>query len=234
MDAAVGGGGVIQIPTFMTAYPNLHPSSVLSTNKAASVIGTAYAGFKIRKKCSIHIRSAVYMCVITAVTSYCGALVAPKIPPVILEAAVGIALLSMLVTVYFKVDFGEASSENNSSLKYQYPVAALIGIYDGVLGPGLGLLAVLLFVQVVRQGYIKSLLLSKILNVTSNLFALFYFAPAGYVVWHIAGIMFVANLIGSICGVILILKYGAVLFRKLFLLSSVAMIVKYVFDLAIQ
>lgn len=230
MDAAVGGGGVIQIPAFMTAYPQLHPSNVLSTNKAASVIGTAYAGYKLRKKSSISLKAALYMCLVAAITSFSGAFIAPKIPPVILELAVGGALLSMLVTVYMKVDFGVLPDEDKIKTKFEIPAAAAIGLYDGVLGPGLGLLAIFLFIQFVGYEYIRSLLISKILNVTTNIFALFYFAPAGYVIWHIACVMFFANLLGSACGVILVLKYGAVLFRRLFLLSSIAMLGKYAFD----
>ncbi|MEY9863412.1 hypothetical protein ABH935_009062 [Catenulispora sp. GAS73] len=43
VDAIVGGGGLIQLPTLLLAYPNLLAAVALGTNKLASISGTSTA-----------------------------------------------------------------------------------------------------------------------------------------------------------------------------------------------
>lgn len=50
IDAAVGGGGLIQIPAIMGAMPQLAPATVFGTNKLASICGTASAAFSFLRK----------------------------------------------------------------------------------------------------------------------------------------------------------------------------------------
>jgi len=40
IDAAVGGGGLIQIPALMGALPQTAPATLFGTNKLASIFGT--------------------------------------------------------------------------------------------------------------------------------------------------------------------------------------------------
>ena len=47
IDAAVGGGGLIQIPAIMNAMPQLSPATVFGTNKLSSICGTASAQVQI-------------------------------------------------------------------------------------------------------------------------------------------------------------------------------------------
>lgn len=43
IDAAVGGGGLIQIPGIMSTFPNMSTATVIGTNKVSSIFGTASA-----------------------------------------------------------------------------------------------------------------------------------------------------------------------------------------------
>ena len=43
IDAAVGGGGLIQIPALFNALPGAAPAVVFGTNKVAAVSGTLFA-----------------------------------------------------------------------------------------------------------------------------------------------------------------------------------------------
>ena len=45
IDAAVGGGGLIQIPALMSALPQTAPATIFGTNKIASICGTGSAAF---------------------------------------------------------------------------------------------------------------------------------------------------------------------------------------------
>lgn len=50
IDAAVGGGGLIQIPALMSAMPHMAPATIFGTNKLASIFGTASAACSYFKK----------------------------------------------------------------------------------------------------------------------------------------------------------------------------------------
>ena len=43
VDAMVGGGGLVQIPLLFNVFPGAAPATLFGTNKAVSVVGTAFA-----------------------------------------------------------------------------------------------------------------------------------------------------------------------------------------------
>lgn len=49
IDAAVGGGGLIQIPGIMSTFPNMSTATVIGTNKVSSIFGTASAAYTFAK-----------------------------------------------------------------------------------------------------------------------------------------------------------------------------------------
>lgn len=62
IDAAVGGGGLIQIPGIMSTFPNMSTATVIGTNKVSSIFGTASAAYTFAKKSKIAVE---------AFSSYC-------------------------------------------------------------------------------------------------------------------------------------------------------------------
>ena len=47
VDAAVGGGGLIQLPGLFTALPQQTPAALLGTNKFSSVFGTGVSAWRL-------------------------------------------------------------------------------------------------------------------------------------------------------------------------------------------
>jgi uncharacterized membrane protein YfcA len=43
VDAIVGGGGLIVVPALFSVFPNAPPATLLGTNKATGIWGTAWA-----------------------------------------------------------------------------------------------------------------------------------------------------------------------------------------------
>ena len=68
------------------------------------------------------------------------------------------------------------------------------------------------------------------LNTATNLAALALFAAKGHVWWHVAGVMAVANVIGSLLGTRLALKHGAGFVRIVFIVVVAALILKTGWD----
>ncbi len=53
IDAAVGGGGLIQIPALFNVLPAAQPAALLGSNKLASVCGTAFAARSFIRKVTL-------------------------------------------------------------------------------------------------------------------------------------------------------------------------------------
>ncbi|MGE5770387.1 MAG: sulfite exporter TauE/SafE family protein, partial [Betaproteobacteria bacterium] len=71
---------------------------------------------------------------------------------------------------------------------------------------------------------------AKVVNVATNLAAIAYFVPNGYVLAVLAVAMAVANLSGSTAGTWLALKYGSAFVRPVFLFVVGILIVKFAWD----
>ncbi|HTF04204.1 MAG TPA: TSUP family transporter, partial [Bacteroidia bacterium] len=46
VDSIVGGGGLIQLPAFFLAFPNLSPAMIMGSNKFAGFSGTSLAAYR--------------------------------------------------------------------------------------------------------------------------------------------------------------------------------------------
>jgi len=109
-------------------------------------------------------------------------------------------------------------------------IGAGIGLYDGFFGPGTGSFLVFLLVRVAGYDFLNASASAKLLNTASNLAALALFALKGHVWWHFVLAMALANMVGSLGGTHLALKYGTGFVRKGFLLVVSALILKTGWD----
>ena len=61
--------------------------------------------------------------------------------------------------------------------------AGLIGLYDGLLGPGTGTFLIISFATFLGTEFVRSAAMAKVINLGSNFGALAYFAVTGHVWW---------------------------------------------------
>ena len=80
-----------------------------------------------------------------------------------------------------------------------------------------------LFLPVV---FITASAIAKVVNVATNVGAIMIFGFNGAVIWQIGIIMGVANISGAILGSRLAIKGGSTLVRKVFLIVTLALIIK--------
>ena len=71
---------------------------------------------------------------------------------------------------------------------------------------------------------------AKLLNTATNASALLLFALKGHVWWHIAAVMAVTNVLGSLLGTRMALKHGAGFVRGMFVVVVSALILKTGWD----
>jgi len=229
IDSIAGGGGLIQLPALLIGLPKSDTAEVLGTNKLSSIFGTSTAAALYRKQIKPDPKVLLAMGLPALLGSAGGATLASKIPTSSMRPMVLVLLIVVAVYTWFKPDLGKF--ENLRHLpKRRIQIAALagviIGFYDGIFGPGTGSFLMLILVASLGYAFITASAIAKVVNVATNVGAIMVFGINGVVIWQIGIIMGVANISGAIIGARLAIKGGSTLVRKVFLLVTLALIVK--------
>jgi uncharacterized membrane protein YfcA len=229
IDSIAGGGGLIQLPALLIGLPKSETAEVLGTNKLSAVFGTTTAAALYRKQIKPDPKILLAMGVPAFAGSAGGAVLASKIPTSSMRPMVLVLLIIVAVYTWFKPDLGKF--ENLRHLpKRRVQIAAIagvvIGFYDGIFGPGTGSFLMLILVASLGYAFITASAIAKVVNVATNVGAIMVFGINGAVLWQIGIILGIANITGAIIGARLAIKGGSTLVRKVFLLVTVALIVK--------
>ncbi len=229
IDSIAGGGGLIQLPALLIGLPKSDTAEVLGTNKLSSIFGTTTAAALYRKQIKPDPKVLIAMGLPALLGSAGGAMLASRIPTSSMRPMVLVLLIVVAVYTWFKPDLGKF--ENLRHLpKRRVQIAALagviIGFYDGIFGPGTGSFLMLILVASLGYAFITASAIAKVVNVATNVGAIMVFGINGAVIWQIGIIMGVANISGAVIGARLAIKGGSTLVRKVFLIVTVALIVK--------
>ena len=229
IDSIAGGGGLIQLPALLIGLPKSETAEVLGTNKLSAVFGTTTAAALYRKQIKPDPKILLAMGMPAFLGSAGGAVLASKIPTSSMRPMVLVLLIIVAVYTWFKPDLGKF--ENLRHLpKRRVQIAALagvvIGFYDGIFGPGTGSFLMLILVASLGYAFITASAIAKVVNVATNVGAIMVFGVNGAVLWQIGIILGIANISGAVIGARLAIKGGSTLVRKVFLLVTVALIVK--------
>lgn len=236
IDAAVGGGGLIQIPALMGAMPQLGPATVFGTNKLASICGTASAAFSFLRRVSLSWKLLLVVGVCAFASSFVGAASVSLVPTQILKPLVLIMLIVIAIYTFMKKQFGQVHIEqviNRKVLLLAGVGSLLIGFYDGIFGPGTGSFFIFYFIRYLKVDFLHASALSKIANFMTNFAALSFFIPTGHVLFGVGLIMAVANVVGSLVGVKMALKYGSGFIRILFLILVSVLICRLAYQMIV-
>ena len=229
IDSIAGGGGLIQLPALLIGLPKSETAEVLGTNKLSAVFGTTTAAALYRKQIKPDPKILIAMGLPAFLGSAGGAVLASKIPTSSMRPMVLVLLIIVAVYTWFKPDLGKF--ENLRHLpKRRVQIAAIagvvIGFYDGIFGPGTGSFLMLILVASLGYAFITASAIAKVVNVATNVGAIIVFGINGAVLWQIGIILGIANITGAVIGARLAIKGGSTLVRKVFLLVTVALIVK--------
>jgi hypothetical protein len=217
----------------LIGLPKSGTAEVLGTNKLSAVFGTTTAAALYRKQIKPDPKILLGMGIPAFLGSAGGAVLASKIPTSSMRPMVLMLLIIVAIYTWFKPDLGKY--ENLRHLpKQRIQIAALagviIGFYDGIFGPGTGSFLMLILVASLGYAFITASAIAKVVNVATNVGAIMIFGFNGAVIWQVGIIMGVANISGAILGSRLAIKGGSTLVRKVFLIVTVALIIKVGID----
>jgi uncharacterized membrane protein YfcA len=228
VDAIAGGGALLTIPALLLA--GFDPVAALATNKLQSSFGSGTAVYTFARHGLIAFRLARPL----AAATFAGACLgvgAVRLAPVSLLSAI-LPVLLIVMAVYFA--FSPQLSDRDARARLPawgfLPIAAAIGFYDGVFGPGTGSFFMLGFVLLLGYGVVKATAHTKLLNFTSNIAAFILFALSGKIVWTVGLAMGLGQFLGARVGSRLAIRHGVGLIRPLLVIVCVMMAVRLLVD----
>lgn len=165
--------------------------------------------------------------------SYVGAAAVAWLPKDSVRPLILILLILSAIYTLMKKDFGAVHAPSVSGMRelgYASLLGGVIGFYDGFFGSGTGSFLIFLFIRYFGFDFLHASASAKVVNVATNLAALAYFVPNGYVLAGLAIVMALANVCGSMVGTWLAIRHGSGFIRKVFLFMGSILIVRFAWD----
>lgn len=234
IDAAVGGGGLIQLPALFNLMPGALPAELLGSNKLTSACGTALATRSWVKRVRVPWSLVLPAAATAFVMSFCGAMAVSAIPTAVIRPLVLVLIVLMAVYTFIKKDFGAIRKPLQIGRRERalaLVIGGAIGFYDGLFGPGTGSFLIFLFIRCYALDFLQASACAKVVNLATNLAALVFFIGAGKVIYSVALPMAVFNMAGAAVGSRLAIQRGVGFVRVLFLLLLSTLICKLAYDM---
>ena len=233
IDAVVGGGGLLQLPV-MLLIPGITPVQALATNKMGSVFGTTTSAVTFYRRVHPDLRTALPMAVVALVASGAGAAVAAALPAAVFKPIIVVALIAVLVFTVAKPSMGQLTALRHTGARhYGLAVAlgALIGFYDGVMGPGTGSFLIIGLVSLLGYSFLAASAKAKIVNLATNIGAIAVFAAHGSVLWGLGLVLGLSNMAGGHLGARTAVARGSAFIRVVFFTVVTVLIAKLGWDI---
>lgn len=230
VDAVVGGGGLIILPTLFLVAPGIAPQTALGTNKLAAVAGTSAAVATFARKVPIRWKVLIPAAVIAAVAAAVGAAAVSLIDrdlfiPIVMVVLVGVAIFVTL-RPSIGITMATHAPTRRKTILVVALAAGLIGLYDGLLGPGTGTFLIITFATLLGTEFVRAAAMAKVINCGSNVGALIFFGATGHILFALGAAMAVTNVVGSVIGSHMALSNGAKFVRAVLLVVVVAMVIR--------
>lgn len=237
IDSIVGGGGLVQVPAFFILYPQLSVPNIIGTNRFASAVGTSVAAWNYARTVPIPWRTVLFAGSAAAICSYLGATVQSLLPSALLKPILLVLITVVAVYTYRKKNLGHVESFRVPEAQipvWSAGIGALLGFYNGFVGPGTGSLLVFGFVSVVGYSFLSASAFSKVVNVIADVSSLIFFISHKYVLFHLALPIMVFNVAGSYAGSRMAITRGNSFIRNIFLVVVAGIIARFAWDVFIK
>ena len=221
MDAIGGGGGIISLPTYLLAGLPMH--FALGTNKLSSCIGTVASTLRYIKNGYVD----WFLGIPSIVLALVGAHLGTKLHLAMDERYLKLVLLFVLPVIAMILLQKKALPEERNPLNENFrraivwSASLIFGAYDGFYGPGTGTFLLLSFCYLAKIDVRTASGNVKLINLSSNIGALFTSLAAGKVLIPLGLVAAVFSVSGQYLGAGLALKNGSKIVRPVILIVIV-------------
>ena len=225
---AGGGGGLISIPALI--FLGLPANVAVATNRFGVIGGISSMIYKFGKAKMILYNHAIPFIILSAIGSYIGANILLQIDVDLLTRLIGGFLLIMLPLIFIKKDWGLARRIVDKKWIWTgYAAYFLIGIYDGFLGAGAGIIVTYLFVMVLGLTMIEANALDKLAYIINPIISVIIFAINGLIHYESGIVLIIGAVLGGYLGAHTAIKKGNYIVKLSFSVIVVASAIKLLF-----
>lgn len=231
VDAIGGGGGIISVPVYLLAGLPTH--FALGTNKLSSCIGTAASTFRYVKNGYANWSLAVPSILLALVGSHFGTRLQLLVEERYLKYLLLLVLPLVAVVLLRQKKLPETPGAIRpwSQRSLVWGASLVIGAYDGFYGPGTGTFLLLIFCSLAKLDLRTASGNVKLVNLASNIGALFTSLLAGKVLVPIGLIAALFSMAGHYMGAGLTIKNGSRIVRPVILMVLALLAAKVLFEL---
>lgn len=233
IDAIIGGGGLIQVPILLILFPQLPHTSIIATNRMSSIAGTLVAARQYIKKIQVNYKFVAIAGLLSGIASYTGTFVMKAIPNDTFKTILFIIIALLTIYTIFRKKMGLVDvSENNKRKNFIFAtIGIVLGLYNGIIGPGTGTLLVFALVQFVGFNFLKGSAYAKLINAIADGSSLIAFSVQGAIVFTLAIPMLLANMGGAYIGSKLAIQNGNKFIRIFFITVMVLLLGRLAYDI---
>ena len=233
IDAMAGGGGLIQTPAALVLLPQFPVATVIGTIKIPAFTGTSFAAAQYARKVSLNYRNLAIMATVAFLAAFGGSKLLTVVSSSFMKPLLLVVLVGVAIYTFKNKKFGEYTDKGHhprQQLIYKIAVSAVIGFYDGFIGPGAGSFLVLAFISWLGFDFLKASAHAKFVNLATNLGSIVFFAIHGKILYSIAIPMAVCNGIGGLLGARMAILKGNTFIRIVFLVAVCGTILRFAYD----
>ncbi len=230
IDSIAGGGGLISLPAYYLV--GLPPELAAGTNKMSAFFGTAVATGRYASGRSIPWKEGLWAMAGSVPFSFLGAELLKMMDARVIKMSVLIALPIVAAFVLLNKDALKPRDLVGAKLRLPvcFAIGALIGLYDGLVGPGTGTFLQLLFVSVIGMEALMGSGAARLVNLGSNVSALISLAISGHVLYALALPAALFGMAGNFLGSSLAITRGSRLIRGILILVLALLMAKLFMD----
>lgn len=231
VDAIGGGGGIISLPVYMFAGLPMHHA--LGTNKLSAGIGSIASTLRYIRNGCYDLSLALPSVVLALVGSHLGTRLQLAVEEKYLEYLLLAALPVVAIVLLRQKKLPEEPGEMPLWLRRSivWGASLVIGAYDGFYGPGTGTFLLLIFCGLAKLDVRTASGNVKIVNLSSNIGALFTSLAAGKVLVPIGLTAALFSIAGHYVGAGLTIKNGSKIVRPVILVVLALLAVKVIMKL---
>ncbi len=237
IDAIAGGGGLIQTPAMLLSFPDRNPVEVVATSKTAAFFGTTTAAIQYRKFIKTDPKLLIAMVIPAFIGSGIGAHLASRISAGSYKSSIFFVMIAIFFYTLVKPELGKEHVEKHSPQKLMVigSIAAfIIGLYDGLIGPGTGTILMIALVALMGFAFVGASAIAKVVNATTNLASIIVVGLTIGVMWKLGLVLAVANLAGGYMGSHMAIKKGSSFIRIFYLIVTGLLILRLGYSLYIE
>ena len=236
IDSIAGGGGCISLPAYLlTGLPTV---SAIACNKTSACIGTSVATIKFLKNGKLNVKVTIISAICGIVGSSIGARILLQMDPVLLQKIIICIIPFVALFLIVKKDFGNKNEHDIIPLIRVWIISIItgfiLGLYDGLIGPGTGTFAILVFTLALKFDLKTASGNAKLLNLCTGIGAVIQYVLSGVIVWPIVVCTTLADIAGNYIGSSLALKKNSSFIRIIMLVVVAILLAKLAIDVFVK